>query len=47
LPVALSLDNELGRGGLQPVDRGLGQQRVGHHGYDLGGIGITSAVSAA
>jgi hypothetical protein len=36
LPVALALNDQLERGGLEAVDRGLGQQRVGHHGQDLG-----------
>ena len=35
LPVALALDDEFERGGLQPVERGLGEQWVGHHGQHL------------
>jgi len=40
LPVALSFDDELERGGLEPVDGGLGQQRVGHHGHHLGRVAV-------
>jgi hypothetical protein len=30
LPVGLAVEHELVGGGLEPVDGGLGQQRVGH-----------------
>ena len=42
-PVGLSFDDQFVGGGGEPVDGGLGEQRVGHHGLsfppDRGGIG--------
>ena len=38
-PAGLALDYELVGGGDEPVDRGLGQQRVGHHGQPFRGGG--------
>jgi hypothetical protein len=40
LAVAFALDDEFERGGLQPIDRGLGQQRVRHHGQHLRGFPV-------
>ena len=40
LPVALAFDDEFEGSGLQTVDRGLGQQWVGHHGHHLRGLPV-------
>src|ERR1700693_5713238 len=43
LPVRLALDDEFVGGRLQSVHRGLGEQRVGHHGQDLWGFAVATA----
>ena len=40
LAVGLALDDELPRGALQPVDGGLGEQRVGHDGQPLARVPV-------
>jgi hypothetical protein len=39
-PVGLALDDEFPRGGLEPVDRGLGEQWVGERGEPLVGVAV-------
>src|SRR5438045_8627949 len=38
--VALAIEDELVGGGLEPVDRGLGEERVGHHGEPLDRLAV-------